>query len=438
MDNGNIIEVKNLTKIYEQGNTLAVDDISFSIKRGEVFALLGPNGAGKTTTISMLSTMLSITKGEAYVNSFNVQKFPDKVRKSIGIVFQEPSLDNEMKGWENLELHGTLYGMPKAQRREKIKEVLKLVGLEDKAQVFVKHYSGGMKRRLEIARGLLHEPKVLFLDEPTLGLDPQTRRVIWNKIKELNRGELKITILITTHYMEEADELADRICIMDHGKIIALDTSANLKKQIAGEVIDIEFEKIEDHSKLLMLVSFLKQIPSVKNVSLGSSIQEELPQNMKLPPGVTSEMMKARMQEMMSDPKKMLNAWKKFPMSTQMFLNAPFETKKRIANLFSEALIEQIPQGIKEEIIKIKKGEITEDQKELEPRISISCENGGKCLPPIVQIVNDNHLTIKSVNMHQPKLEDVFLHYVGSAIREESSDMVKGIKNMIQMKQLTK
>ncbi|MHA1148441.1 MAG: ATP-binding cassette domain-containing protein [Promethearchaeota archaeon] len=432
-----IIEVKNLTKIYEDGDVLAVDDISFSIRKGEIFALLGPNGAGKTTTISMLATLLSPTKGIATVNNFDIEKDPDKVRKSIGIVFQEPSLDNEMKGWENLELHGVLYGMPKKQRREKIKDVLKLVDLESKAKIYAKNYSGGMKRRLEIARGLLHEPTVLFLDEPTLGLDPQTRRKIWEKIKELNQGPSKITILITTHYMEEADELADRICIMDHGKIIALDTSENLKKQISGDIIDIEFEKIDDHTKLPMLISALKQLETIKNVSFGSVRQEEKSLEMNLPPGANSEMMKARMREMMSDPRKLISAWKKFPMSSQMFMNAPLDIKKRIANLFSEDLIEQIPEGIREEIIKIRKGELSSEENAT-PTISISCENGGKCLPSIIQLIIDNKLIIKSVNMHQPKLEDVFLHFVGSAIREESSDRVKGIKNMIQMRQLRK
>lgn len=360
----NIVEVKNLTKIYEQGNVLAVDDVSFDIRKGEIFALLGPNGAGKTTTISMLATLLFPTKGTATVNSFDVQKHPDQVRRSIGVVFQEPSLDGEMKGWENLELHAILYGMPKDKRREKMKEVLKLVDLEDRANEFAKNYSGGMKRRLEIARGLLHEPKMLFLDEPTLGLDPQTRHKIWEKIRELNT-KLGITILMTTHYMEEADELADRICIMDHGKIIALDTSENLKKQISGDIIDVEFEKSENMTKIAPLIDQLKELPGVKNVSFGNARgnQEEIPLNANFPrnmPNMDPEMMKAQMRDMMSDPKKLLTAWKRFPMSIQMFLNAPLETKKRIANLFTDDQIDQIPEVLKEEIVKIRKGEFKE------------------------------------------------------------------------------
>jgi ABC-2 type transport system ATP-binding protein len=435
-----IIEVKNLTKIYEEGNVLAVDDISFDIKKGEIFALLGPNGAGKTTTISVLATLLSSTNGDAFVNNYDVSKEADKVRKSIGIVFQEPSVDGEMKAWENLELHAILYGMPKKERQEKIKEVLKLVDLEDRANTFVKNYSGGMKRRLEIARGLLHEPTVLFLDEPTLGLDPQTRRKIWDKIKELNNSDSKITILITTHYMDEADELADRICIMDHGKIIAMDTSENLKKQLSGDVIDIQLEEIKDRLKIPIIINQIKEISGVKNVSLGTvkGNQSMMP-NIQLPkgmPNISPEMIQARIRETLSDPKKLIMAWKKMPMSTGMFLNAPLSIKKQIANMFDDKLLEEVPDIIKQEIIKIKKGEIEENEEDFEPIISISCEDGGKQLPLIIQKISENSLKTKTVNMHQPTLEDVFLHYVGKTIREETSNHTKGIKKMIQMRQL--
>lgn len=437
-----IIEVRNLTKIYDDGNVLAVDNINLDINKGEIFAMLGPNGAGKTTTINMLATLLDLTEGQAFVNGYDVEKHPDKVRKSIGIVFQEPSLDIDMKGWENLELHAILYGMSKKDRHPKIKEVLKLVDLEDRADTYVKNYSGGMKRRLEIARGLIHEPKVLFLDEPTLGLDPQTRRKIWDKIKELNQIS-KITILITTHYMDEADELADRICIMDHGKIIALDTSENLKKQLSGDVIDIQFEKVEDRIKLPQIINQIREIPGIKNISFGDAKgqQDEIPMNLNLPanmPNIDPAMIQARMREVMSNPKKMLEAWKRFPMATQMFLNAPLEAKKRIANMFDDELLEEAPDNIKQEIIKIKKGEYEEEEQEFEPKLSISCESGGKQLPLIVQNINDNNLKIKTVNMHEPTLEDVFLHYVGSAIREESSNHTKNIKKFIQMRQLRK
>jgi ABC-2 type transport system ATP-binding protein len=437
----NIVEVKNLTKIYEEGKVLAVDNISFFIKKGEIFALLGPNGAGKTTTISILATLRPPTNGNAMVNSFDIEKDSRKVRESIGIVFQEPSLDSDMKGWENLELHAILYGMPKKERRAKITEVLKLVDLEDRASMYVKNYSGGMKRRLEIARGLMHRPEVLFLDEPTLGLDPQTRHKIWEKIKELN--QLGITILLTTHYMEEADELADRICIMDHGKIIALDTSENLKKKLAGDVIDIQFDKLENGIVLTQIINEIREIPGIKNISIGDSKSnlDSLPLNMNLPkniPNINPEMIRARIQETMSDPKKLLNAWKRFPMATQMFFNAPLETKKRIANLFDDKLLEEIPDNIKQELIKIKKGEYPDHDIDNEPKISISCEEGGKQLPIIIQKFNEKNLKIKNVNMHQPTLEDVFLFFTGDAIREESSDRSKNIKKFIQMRQLTR
>ncbi|MHA1661315.1 MAG: ATP-binding cassette domain-containing protein [Promethearchaeota archaeon] len=442
-ENKNIIEVKKLTKIYDQGNVLAVDDISFSIKKGEIFALLGPNGAGKTTTISILATLLTSTKGEAYVNNYDVNKDPGKVRKSIGIVFQEPSLDGDMKAWENLELHAILYGMPKKERQAKIQEVMKLVDLDDRADTFVKNFSGGMKRRLEIARGLIQEPHVLFLDEPTLGLDPQTRRKIWEKIKELNKGDSKMTILITTHYMDEADELADRICIMDHGKIIAMDTSDNLKKKLSWDVIDIEFEDGEERFKFPIVIRQINEIPGVKNVSFGTGEKDQpMMPNIQLPKGmpgkITPEMIQARMRETMSDPKKLIMAWKRMPMAAEMYLNASLAMKKKMAEMFDEKLLEEVPDTIKQELIKIRKGDFKDEEEEQAPSISISCESGGKQLPLIIQKMNENKLTIKTVDMHQPTLEDVFLHYVGIAIREESSNQTKDVKKMIQMRQLRK
>jgi ABC-2 type transport system ATP-binding protein len=241
------VNVKNLTKKF--GNLTAVDGISFSIEEGEIFGLLGPNGAGKTTTISMLSTLLSPTSGEASVNSFEISKSQDSVRHSIGIVFQDPTLDDELTAYENLDFHGRLYGVPSEVRKKKIIELLNLVELEERKDSLVKTFSGGMKRRLEIARGLLHEPKVLFLDEPTLGLDPQTRNKLWEYIERLNR-EKNLTIILTTHYMEEADKLCNRVAIIDHGKIIAIDKPENLKNNIGGDVITIETQKATELSKV--------------------------------------------------------------------------------------------------------------------------------------------------------------------------------------------
>jgi ABC-2 type transport system ATP-binding protein len=211
------------------------------VDTGELFGLLGPNGAGKTTTINMLSTLLRPTSGSATVAGFGVTGDRDNVRKSIGVVFQEPALDGKLTGRENLEFHTMMYGIGKAERRRRIDEVLALVELTDKAGTLVEKYSGGMKRRLEIARGLTHRPKVLFLDEPTLGLDAQTRRHIWEYIRKLNK-EAGVTIILTTHYMEEADYLCGRIAIMDQGKFVAMDAPGRLKDTLGGDVVSLEFE----------------------------------------------------------------------------------------------------------------------------------------------------------------------------------------------------
>lgn len=223
-----IITVNNLTRKF--GEFVAVDGISFSVKRGEIFGFLGPNGAGKSTTIKMLTTLLHPTGGEMLLNGFNPVHDPQKVRQNFGIVFQDPSLDDELTAYENMEFHGVLYNVPKTVLKERIEQLLKMVELWDRKNDLVKHYSGGMRRRLEIARGLLHHPAVLFLDEPTIGLDPQTRNHIWSYIKKLNKSE-GITVFFTTHYMEEADRSADRIAIVDHGKIKMQGTPADLKKR---------------------------------------------------------------------------------------------------------------------------------------------------------------------------------------------------------------
>jgi len=229
-----IIETNGLTKNF--GELVAVDKVSLKIREGEIFGLLGPNGAGKTTLISMLCTILAPSSGTAKVNGHNIIKQPSEVRKSIGIVFQDPSLDDRLTGRENLYIHARLYSVPSAQREKRIDEVLELVELRDRQNDLVRYYSGGMRRRLELARGLLHYPKVLFLDEPTLGLDPQTRKRVWEYIQQLAKRE-KITIVLTTHYMEEADLLCDRIAIIDYGKIISLGTPNQLKKFIGGDSI---------------------------------------------------------------------------------------------------------------------------------------------------------------------------------------------------------
>jgi ABC-2 type transport system ATP-binding protein len=235
-----LIKIRNLVKKY--GNLTAVDNLTLDINENEVFGLLGSNGAGKTTTIHMLATLLKPTSGTATVNGYDITNQPAKVRASIGIVFQAPSSDDMLTGYENLHLHAMLYSVPRHMRKQRIEEVLELVGLTERKYDQVKTYSGGMRRRLEIARGLLHKPKVMFLDEPTLGLDPASRESMWKYVRRLVEEE-KVTIILTTHYMEEADMLCDRIAIIDKGRIVALDTPAKLKAGLGGDIIRIKTKK---------------------------------------------------------------------------------------------------------------------------------------------------------------------------------------------------
>lgn len=237
------ISLRGLTKRF--GDLVAVDNVNLEIAKGELLGLLGPNGAGKTTIIKMLTTMLRPTEGEARVWGHNVVKERNKVRSSIGVVFQDPSIDNMLTGRENLDFHGRMYGMDGSLRKKRIDEVLRLVDLTDKADIKMEDYSGGMQRRLEIARGLMHHPNVLFLDEPTLGLDAQTRRYIWKYVEEMNARE-GVTIVLTTHYMEEADYLCDRVAIVDNGRIVALDTPKNLKDLIGADTITLEVQTGSD------------------------------------------------------------------------------------------------------------------------------------------------------------------------------------------------
>jgi len=220
------ISVKNLTKTFK-GGLKAVDGISFDVSKGSIFAFLGPNGAGKTTTIKMLTTLLHPTSGTIMLNGMDPVKQSHDVRESFGIVFQDPSLDDELTAYENMFFHAGLYGVPRSESPKKIEDLLNFVELWDRKDSLVKTFSGGMKRRLEIARGLLHTPAILFLDEPTTGLDPQTRNYIWNYIKKLNE-ERGLTVFFTTHYMEEAERSAQRVAVIDHGKIITSDTPANI------------------------------------------------------------------------------------------------------------------------------------------------------------------------------------------------------------------
>jgi ABC-2 type transport system ATP-binding protein len=320
-----IISIKNLSKTF--GKFTAVNNISFTVNEGELFGLLGPNGAGKTTTINMLSTLLKPTSGKAMVAGFDVSRQKDAVRNNIGIVFQEPALDGRLTGRENLEFHAMMYGMKKEERTNKINEVLELVELSDKANVLVDNYSGGMKRRLEIGRGLIHNPNVLFLDEPTIGLDAQTRRHIWDYIKKLNK-ESKVTIILTTHYMEEADYLCNRVAIVDKGRIVAMNTPEKLKDVLGGDILTLEVAG--NAERLLKEVSKMKCVKKIKLV---------------------------------------------------------------------------------------------------ENSMIITVVKGEKRIPEIIARARKIKVSIASVNLHKPSLEDVFLHFTGKNIREmESHNGFSGMK----------
>ena len=245
-----IVNVKNLSKIFDK-EIVAVNNVSFQVKKGEIFGFLGPNGAGKTTTIKILTTLLQPTKGQVNIASFDVVKNPDGVRSSIGIVPQALTLDDDLKGMTNLLLSAKLYRVPDKIAKERANELLELVGLKDAAGRDVSTYSGGMRKRLELIIGLIHNPKVLFLDEPTLGLDIQTRSVIWDYLKKLNK-ENGLTIFITTHYLEEADLLCDRIAIIDQGEVLIEDTPSNLKQKLGGDIIEIS---VDSHVKAKELIS---------------------------------------------------------------------------------------------------------------------------------------------------------------------------------------
>ncbi|MDO8873959.1 MAG: ATP-binding cassette domain-containing protein [Methanoregula sp.] len=315
----NPITLNGLTKRF--GDLVAVDNVTLSVEPGEIFGLLGPNGAGKTTIINMLTTLLAPTSGTATIAGHNIEDDPEEVRRSIGIIFQDPSLDIGLTGRENLDFHAMMYGIDTGERKKRIAEVLAVVGLTEKADVLVENYSGGMKRRLEIARGLIHYPKVLFLDEPTLGLDAQTRRKIWNHIRDLNK-KYAMSIILTTHYMEEADYLCDRIAIIDHGKIVALDTPAGLKTRLEGDVVTLGV-----NGNAEPLVPVLREKPWIKDVTLHNA------------------------------------------------------------------------------------------------SLTITVLDGEKRVPDLFVLAQMSGVSITSVNLRKPSLEDVFIHLTGSSIREEGGTL---------------
>jgi len=256
------IVTNGLTKVF--GKLTAVDNVSFSVEEGELFGFLGPNGAGKTTVINILTTLMRPTAGKAIVGGYDVVSQAEKVRSVIGLVPQEITVDDDLTGWENLMLQAGLYHIPSSQAKRRIVEVLELVGLADAAKRKVETYSGGMRKRLEIAGAIIHRPRVLFLDEPTLGLDVQTRAAIWDYIRSL-RKEYNMTIFLTTHYMDEADSLCDRVAIIDHGQIKTINTPSRLKDRLGGDIIEVTIQQ-----PFLNAVPQLQTMPLVKKVASGS------------------------------------------------------------------------------------------------------------------------------------------------------------------------
>ncbi len=309
-----IVFVKNLKKKYKDG-TMAVKGISFKIKKGEIFGFLGPNGAGKTTTIKILTTLLKPTEGKAIISGVDVEEQSHKVRQKIGVVFQTPALDSKLTAWENLDFHARLYGIPSTRRDKRIKQVLKLVGLNKISKKLVEKFSGGMKRRLELARGLMHNPEILFLDEPTLGLDVQTRNKIWEYIMKIKKDE-NMTIFLTTHYMEEAEKVCERIAIIDEGKILKMGTPQELIDASCHGIITVKTKnkikkssnilnvkkmngktliKVKDNKKITKVISEIMKKYEVEEISIskpsledvflnltGKSIRDDKPQKRKL------------------------------------------------------------------------------------------------------------------------------------------------------------
>jgi len=387
LSRNSIIEVDALTKVFNR-QVRAVDGIDFDVEEGEILGFLGPNGAGKTTTLNMLSTLLKPTSGTATVNGYDIIEEPDAVRRSIGYVFQDPTLDLELTGRENLDFHGRLYGLNKDVREQRVDEILQLVQLADRADNLVKTYSGGMKRRLEIARGLLHHPKVLFLDEPTLGLDPQTRRSIWAHIQQLNQQK-QVTIILTTHYTEEADYLCGRILIIDFGKIVALDTPDNLKARLEGDVVSLTFKDPEMIAKVRPL---FERKDWVRHVHIVSSSNDH-----------------AAAGEMMN----MMNVMRGMDVSSGVMGRVGSEgaigkrAPRQIEKMLSTGPVEGSPAS---------------------RRLILLVDDGGHRIPSIVKLVDEAGVDLESVELHKPTLDDVFISVTGRNIRDEQGSFMEMIR----------
>lgn len=391
------IEVSGLTKVFN-GKVRAVDTISFIVKRGEILGFLGPNGAGKTTTLNMLSTLLKPTSGTATVNGHDIVEEPDAVRRSIGYVFQDPTLDIELTGRENLDFHGRLYNLNRNLRKQRIKEMLEIVQLTDRADNLVKTYSGGMKRRLEIARGLLHHPKVLFLDEPTLGLDPQTRHSIWEHIQRLNQ-EKKVTIILTTHYTEEADHLCDRILIIDFGKIVALDTPDKLKAQLEGDVVSLTFKAPEMIPKVHPLFEKKKWIRRVHLLSVDDN-----------------QATTNRMMNMMHG----MTAGSGIAGGINHGSTGRSRMPKHLEKMQLQGSINQ---------------NSSSNQAPSSKRLNLLVDDGGHRIPSIVKLVDEAGVALESVELHKPTLDDVFISVTGRNIRDQRGSFMEMVRRHRIMRQ---
>ncbi len=384
MNQINTIEVEELTKIYDK-NIKAVNGVSFNVKKGEILGFLGPNGAGKTTTLNMLSTLLKPTSGTAKINGYDILKEPDAVRRSIGYVFQDTTLDIELTGRENLDFHGRLYGLNRKTREQRIKEVLELVKLNDRADNFVKTYSGGMKRRLEIARGLLHHPQVLFLDEPTLGLDPQTRRSIWEHILRLNQ-EKEVTIILTTHYTEEADYLCKHILIIDFGKVVVMDTPDKLKARLEGDVVTLLFKDPNDIGNFRNLIEKKEWISRINIIATGNNYAAISRMIQKIPKTTKNENSIAEKSDSEDET----------------------GTEKPQEKIETETLQKNIDS----------KGEVCSKC------LNLLVDKGGHRIPEIVKIAEEAGVILESVELRKPTLDDVFLSVTGRNIREEEGSFI--------------
>lgn len=390
----NIIEVKALTKVFND-KVRAVDNISFSVKKGEILGFLGPNGAGKTTTLNMLSTLLRPTSGSATVNGHDILQDPDAVRRSIGYVFQDPTLDIELTGRENLDFHGRLYKLKRDVRQQRNKEMLEIVQLTDRADDLVKTYSGGMKRRLEIARGLLHHPQVLFLDEPTLGLDPQTRRSIWEHIQRLNQDK-QVTIILTTHYTEEADYLAERILIIDFGKIVALDTPDQLKAQLEGDIVSLTFKDPKEVPKIRPLLEKKDWVRRVNVVASGNS-QGTMSRMMHMMRGMSGGLGMGGMMSGMNSGS--MGGGRKMPKHVQQMMTQ---------DMTNESGQHDLNQGSK--------------------GLNLLVDDGGHRIPEIVKLAEKTGAILESVELHKPTLDDVFLSVTGRDIRDERGSFMEMVR----------